>query len=507
MKRLANAVRDKGPAKPVLVIVALAAVAAIVAGCGVGTGSSGYRVNAIFDSASFLIPGQDVRIAGANVGTVTDVKLTPDHRHALIEMSIDRRFAPFRSDADCFIAPQSLIGERFIQCAPGTPAGHPLPGKVPTVPLANTHSPVDPDLVAATFRLPVRQRLSIILSELGAGLAGNGQQLSGAIRRANPAIQATQDVLRIVDRDRAILGRLVDRSDQVIAQLANRRDRVASFIQEAADVSQTAAQRDGAISEGLRRLPGTLDQTRASLAALGTLANRSRPLLGDLQTAAPPLDRLVSDTPPLANAARPALQHLAAMSRTGTTTLRAGAPVVSRLRTFARLGVPSGDLVTQLNESLRDRGVVEGILTFVYNTALSISRYDKTGHILPSYLVANPQCLNYATSTTPSCDSHLNKGSATARARTHQARGHRVRHHRVHRRAAAQLPAGAPAAPSAPHRRTPKEVVGGALNTVTGAVGALTHQPPPSLPPVPSLPVAPPQVKTGQDLLDYLLGS
>src|SRR5204862_3746252 len=141
------------------------------------------------------------------------------------------------------------------------PRGRALNGDPPTVPLANTHAPVDPDLVAATFRLPVRQRLSIILNELGAGLAGNGEALSGAIRRANPAIDATQDVLSIVDRDRAVLGHLVDRSDEVIGQLARRRDRVGAFIREAADVAQIAARRDGAISEGIRRLPGTLDET------------------------------------------------------------------------------------------------------------------------------------------------------------------------------------------------------------------------------------------------------
>src|SRR3954465_5411773 len=148
------------------------ALALALRGCGAGGSSGSYRVDALFDNASFLIPGQDVRIAGANVGTVTDVTVTPDP-HARIAMKIDNRFAPFRSDSDCFIAPQSLIGERFIQCAPGTPRGRELTstgGHAPTVPLAHTHSPVDPGLVVATFRLPVRQRLAIILDELGAGV-------------------------------------------------------------------------------------------------------------------------------------------------------------------------------------------------------------------------------------------------------------------------------------------------------------------------------------------------
>lgn len=392
----------------------LAAVAAAV-GCAAAGGDGRYRVDALFDNASFLVAGQDVRIAGVTVGAVEDVSVTRDHR-ARIAMDIDRRFAPFRADADCFIAPQSLIGERFVQCSPGTPrapvlgarAGHP-----PTVPLANTHSPVDADLVLSAFRLPVRERLSIVLGELGVGVAGNGRALSAAIRRSNPAIGATRRVLRIVDADRAVLGRLIDRSDAVIAELARRRGRVAAFVDEAQHVAGIAAQRDGALSEGIRRLPVTLDETRSSLDALRALTERSQPLLKDLRTATAPLTQLVGDVPAFASAARPALRRLAKMSQTGTATLRDGAPVVRRLRSFARRAVPAGELVAELTESLRDRGAVEGLQFFYYNIALAISRYDEVSHILPAYVVAAPGCAQYASTTTPGCDAHFVKGAAT----------------------------------------------------------------------------------------------
>jgi len=118
----------------VALVVAVGAAALVSAGAG-GSGG-GYRVDAIFDNASQLIPGQDVKIAGARVGSVRDVVLTPDRR-ARIVMDVDPRFAPFRSDADCTIQPQSIIGEKFVQCSPGTPRGWPLRGDgdaAPTVP-------------------------------------------------------------------------------------------------------------------------------------------------------------------------------------------------------------------------------------------------------------------------------------------------------------------------------------------------------------------------------------
>lgn len=405
--------------------VAAVAAALVAAGAltfaltAAGGGDGRYRVDAIFDNASFLIAGQDVRIAGANVGSVVDVTVTPDNR-ARIAMEVDRRFAPFRSDADCFIAPQSLIGERFVQCVPGSPRGHVLravDGHPPTVPVSNTHSPVDPDLVVDTYRLPVRERLSLIVNELGAGLAGNGEALNEAIHRASPALQATDRVLRIVDRDRAVLGRLIDRSEVVIRQLAQRRSRVAAFIGRAERVATTAGQRRAALGEGVHRLPATLDETRRSLASLRALADRSRPLLRRLHAAAGPVARLVGDVPPLSRAARPALARLAAMARTGTATLRAAGPIVGRLRRFARLAVPAGSLLASLNESLRDNGVPEGLQTFVANIALALARFDRSSHILPAYVVAPPECAVFTSTPTPSCDGHLNP-SVTKAARS-----------------------------------------------------------------------------------------
>jgi ABC-type transporter Mla subunit MlaD len=455
----------------------LAAAALVFALTGArGGGGRRYRVDAIFDNASFLIPGQDVRVAGANVGSVVGVAVTPDNK-ARIEMAIDPRFGPFHSDADCFIAPQSLIGERFVQCTPGSPAGRVLQasgGHAPTVPLADTHSPVDPDLVLDTYRLPYRERLSIVVDELGAGLAGNGQALSAAIRRANPALAATRAVLRIVDRDRVVLGQLIDRSDQVVGQLAARRARVASFVDEASAVAQTSGSRAGAVAEGLRRLPAALRETRGGLDALRTLAARARPLLGDLRASASPLSRLVGDVPPLASAARPALSHLARMARIGTTTLRAGAPVVHRLRAFSDLAVPAGRLTRELNESLQANGAVEGIQTFVMNIALSLARFDAHSHILPSYVVAPPDCSTYSETTTPSCDAHFVGGPQTATAGPAPSA---ARHHRAaRRRHAAATPAARP-----PTRSL--------------------------LPPLPQLPQLPPAVDdTAKRLLHYLLG-
>ena len=54
-------------------------------------------------------------------GKITDIKLDKRTKHALIGFKIDKNgFGSLRSDAFCESRPQSLIGEYFVDCQPGT---------------------------------------------------------------------------------------------------------------------------------------------------------------------------------------------------------------------------------------------------------------------------------------------------------------------------------------------------------------------------------------------------
>src|SRR5580704_18952280 len=102
-------------------------------------------------------------------------------------MVINPEFGPFHADANCVVAPQSLIGDRFVNCTPGTPAQPALTavgGEPPTLPVANTSSPVDLDLVLQTLNMPTRERAALLLDSLGVGLAARGADLNATILRA-----------------------------------------------------------------------------------------------------------------------------------------------------------------------------------------------------------------------------------------------------------------------------------------------------------------------------------
>src|SRR3954453_913611 len=95
-------------------------IGALLFGVAAKDGGSGYEVRAIFDDAASAVPGEDVRIAGAKVGSIGKMDVTPQQKASVVLKIDDRGFSPFHSDATCTIRPQSLIGEKYVECEPGS---------------------------------------------------------------------------------------------------------------------------------------------------------------------------------------------------------------------------------------------------------------------------------------------------------------------------------------------------------------------------------------------------
>src|SRR3954463_1184703 len=158
-----------------LLVVALVLAAAVAAVVASASGKSSdpekpdYTVE--LDNAFGIVNGADVKVAGVRAGHVTGMRVDPRTKHALVDISIEKAgFGSLRTDAFCETRPQSLIGEYFVDCRPGTARERPKPGG--TVPVAQTASTIPLDLVNDIMRQPYRDRLRIILDELGAGVGG-----------------------------------------------------------------------------------------------------------------------------------------------------------------------------------------------------------------------------------------------------------------------------------------------------------------------------------------------
>ncbi|HEX7301062.1 MAG TPA: MlaD family protein, partial [Solirubrobacteraceae bacterium] len=168
-------------------VLALLLVAGVAVGWMVVAGEPSDRDKGAywvaFDNAFGLIKGGDLKVAGVRAGHITDIKLDRPSNRALVGFRIDRKgFGSLRTDVFCESRPQSLIGEYFVDCQPGTARAVLPPGSV--IDVTHTASTVAPDLVNDILRRPYRERLSLIIGSLGAGVAGNAQSLNAAIRRA-----------------------------------------------------------------------------------------------------------------------------------------------------------------------------------------------------------------------------------------------------------------------------------------------------------------------------------
>jgi ABC-type transporter Mla subunit MlaD len=397
-------------------------------------GGSGYEVRAIFDSVASAVPGEDVKVAGAKVGKIGAMDVTADRKAAVTLRIDDARFTPFKADARCTIRAQSLIGEKFVDCTPGSANARALPkideGEAKgqhLLPLARTSSPVDLDLVNDTLRLPYRQRLAILLDEFGAGLAGRGSDLNAVIHRSNPALRETDKVISILASQNQVLARLARDSDTSLAPLARQRRRVSDWIVQANRTGQASAERRADIEASLHKLPGTLRQLRPLMADLEGFTNQATPVVTNLGKAAPDVSRLIRQLGPFSRASVPAITSLGEAARRGRPALVKARPLVKDLRRFGRDFRPVATNLDDLTASLEKTGGLDRFLDYLFFQDTAINGFDSIGHYLRAELIVN-LCTTYATEPAPGCQANFTGGSAAsakaARTKARPATGH-----------------------------------------------------------------------------------
>ena len=108
-----------------VVLIAAGAFIFVVIGASNGSAAGTYKIQ--FDNAFGLVQGADFKVAGVPAGTITSIDLDTKSLHAVVTVQVTSKgFGQFHQDATCQSRPQSLIGEYFVDCNPGTPSSTPL---------------------------------------------------------------------------------------------------------------------------------------------------------------------------------------------------------------------------------------------------------------------------------------------------------------------------------------------------------------------------------------------
>jgi ABC-type transporter Mla subunit MlaD len=358
----------------ILTVIGAAGLALVVTGAG--GGSQGTRYDVVFDNAFGLVKGGDLKVGGVKAGVIRDFRLTnTEPRKVAVEVEITQPgFASLRTDAECAVRNQSLIGEYFVDCQLGT-ARRRIPDGG-TVPVKQTSSTIPPDLINNVMRRPYRERFRLIISELGVGLAGRPQEL-------NEVIQAS-------------------RADSIKAQW--------------------------------NRLPRFLGELRPTLAQLEQTADEQIPFLRRMQGAAPHLERFLRELGPFADASRVSLRSLGRTAVIGRQALEESQEEIAQLRELAEDAPRTARPLRQFLQTLDDRrrstendpaagGTasegggetiappppdktaykpgqahtgMENFWNYIYWQTLGTNGFDKVSHFLRILVLADEDCSPYS---------------------------------------------------------------------------------------------------------------
>src|SRR4051812_25368019 len=431
-----------------LVAAVVAAIVVVVLLASGGGDSGGYRVRAIFDNGSFMVSGEQVRVAGANVGEIeaVDVTMPGDtvaYRHgkavskagkAVIVMKItDPGFQDFRQDASCLIRPQSLIGEKFVDCRPTlprAPGAEPPPAlkQVPDgqsgageylLPLGNNGTSVDPDLINDIQTLPYAQRFRLILNELGAGLAGRGEDIEILVKRANPVLRDVDRLFGVLSAQRNQLAQLASNSEEILGPLSRERSHVAGFFTNAGAAAEASSEKGPELEEALQKFPTFLSEFRKTMVSLKSFSDAGTPLFEDFGTAAPSLTDATRTLTPFSEALTVSLKSLGKAGEASGPYFAEADPVVRQARDLAKSGVvPTGELA-KLLVNLKKTGGWDGLTELIYNSTASLNGFDQYGHYGRTRVTLS-SCVEYIANRggASSCVSRFNgpnhKASASA---------------------------------------------------------------------------------------------
>jgi virulence factor Mce-like protein len=389
------------------VVAAVIVFMVVATGSGSNTGNPTFRVE--LGNAFGLIPGADLKVSGVRAGTIKSIDLCGMVRNsgcqnaldALVTVQVTQAgFGSFHADAFCQSRPQSLIGEYYMDCDPGSPQA-PALASGSTIPVTHTYSTIPVDLLNDVMRLPYRERFTIIINELGAAVAGRSDDLEAALKRAVPALTETDNLLNLLANDSRTLQALNVNADTVITALANNSKLVQNFVVEANRAASASATQQQNLASTWHQLPGFLEQLRPAMAQLGAATDANLPVLQNLNASSTQLRDLFVNLPGFAHASLPALRALGQASVPGRTAAIAARPTVADLAKFTGPSPCIPNSVTQnclpeLAQNLRivlqdldNRGRaveadsrspggkgytgLEALLQYVFNQALAIN--------------------------------------------------------------------------------------------------------------------------------------
>ncbi len=279
--------------------------------------SEGYTATATFSNATTLRPDAPVRIAGVNVGKVTNIEANGDN--ADVTFSVDSEGLPLHDDARITIRPRLFLGGNyFLDLSPGSPSAPDLPDGG-SIPVTATSTAVELDEVLAALQKPDRKNLGLLLEGYGSALVDKPTRKND--RGMDPEVVGLSGA-EAINKSFDYGGRAGKTSSQVSeALLGEQAGDLRGLIKASGSVFQQLASRDQQLSDLITNFSITTGAFASEATNLQDTLAELAPTLEQAQTQLPVIN---SAFPPLRAYAReltPAVKELPSTIRAGTPWL------------------------------------------------------------------------------------------------------------------------------------------------------------------------------------------
>ena len=265
---------------PTRVVVAGVFVAALVALALVLLArGGGYAITAEFVNGGQLVEGSPVRVSGATVGSVQEIRIS-ENGQALVRFSVDDEYAPLRRGTRALIRPTSLSGiaNRYVDLHLGPANGEEIEdgGRLGT---DDTGSAVEIDQLLAIFDTKTRQSLRDTLSGSADQLRGRADEINDGVEYLNPALSTGARLFRELSRDEPLLERYLVDSARFVNALAERRADLGALVTNANQTFRALGSQQTALAEAVELLPPFMRRANTTFVNLRSALDDVDPLV------------------------------------------------------------------------------------------------------------------------------------------------------------------------------------------------------------------------------------
>jgi phospholipid/cholesterol/gamma-HCH transport system substrate-binding protein len=364
-----------------IVVAALLLVVAVVVVLKVVGGSDTYEVKAKFSDAGQVVTGNQVRIAGATVGTVSDIELADDGQAVLTLKITKGEYKPLHEGTRVILRNSSLssIANRIMVLEPG-PNNAPRIKDGGVIEAEDTRAATDIDQVLNAVDATGRQYLQTLVRGGATAFSGAEKQTNQVLERLSPALTQTRRTIDELSSDEPALQRLVASSAAVSSTLASNTDDLEQGLESTAvTLKATAAERE-ALRRTIQRAPSFLRRANTTFANTRVLLREARPLLREVRPVAPRLATTLRLAEPLTAEGVPLLRNVRG-------TLPSLADTLRRTPRLANQLVPAANELTRALPTLKpitteirrySPDLASGLLTGFGGKAGGF--YDANGH-------------------------------------------------------------------------------------------------------------------------------